>query len=332
MRLDSARELKQSLAQRVLSRAALSPRAVSAFGLPARRVAEVDPVLPTLAVGITPGQRDRYRLAVRVQRRGMEESPHLETIRKEARREVDVRYVGRVVKRQADWYRSRHRPLNMGISIGHFEVTAGTLGCFVRTKSGEARILSNNHVLADENRGEKGDDVLQPGRYDGGRRRNDVVGTLDRFVSLRKRGANRVDCALASVADGIDVVAAHLHRDGDLTGTFGGSPDELDLVEKLGRTTGHSHGRVTAFEVDNVVVEYDMGNLRFDDQLEIEGARGGPFSAGGDSGSLIFTSGDRLAAALLFAGSQEGGSNGAGVTYANVLATVFRRLRVGLLL
>ena len=193
-------------------------------------------------------------------------------------------------------------------------------------------MLSNNHVLADENRGAKGDGILQPGRYDGGRRRADVVGALDRFVSLRKRGANRVDCALASVADGIDVIASHLYRDGDLAGTFGGSLSDLDLVEKLGRTTGHSHGRVTAFEVDNVVVEYDLGNLRFDDQIEIEGARTGPFSAGGDSGSLIFTSGDKLAAALLFAGSQEGGSNGAGVTYANPIGPVLKRLNVQLLL
>jgi hypothetical protein len=331
MRLESARELKQSLAERVLSRAALSPRAVSAFGLPARRLTEVDPVLPTLAVGIAPGQRNRYRLAVRIQRRGMESSPHVETIRKEARREVDVRYVGRVMKRSGEWYRERHRPLHIGTSIGHFDVTAGTLGCFVQTKSGQARILSNNHVLADENRGQRGDDILQPGRYDGGRRRIDSAGVLDRFARLSKRRTNRVDCALASLADGIEFAAANLHRAGALAGTFEGSVADLDLVEKLGRTTGHTHGRVTAFEVDNVVVEYDMGNLRFDDQIEIEGTRTGPFSAGGDSGSLIFTSGDRLAAALLFAGSQEGGSNGAGVTYANRLAAVLERLNVQVL-
>jgi hypothetical protein len=84
--------------------------------------------------------------------------------------------------------------------------------------------------------------------------------------------------------------------------------------------------------VDNVVVEYDLGNLKFDDQIEIEGAGVGPFSAGGDSGSLIFTSGDRLAAALLFAGSQGGGSNGAGVTYANSIATILKRLNVQVLL
>jgi hypothetical protein len=324
--------LKVTLAERVLKRTALSPRAVSAFGLPARRVSDVDPVLPTLAMGIAPGARNQYRLAVRIQRRGMESSPHVQTIRKEARREVEVRYVGRVVKRASPWYRERHRPLQIGTSIGHVEVTAGTVGTFVQTKAGDVLILSNNHVLADENRGHPGDEILQPGRFDGGRRRVDAAGTLDRFVTLKKRGANRVDCALASIADGIGFEAGVLHRVGSLGGTFGGSPEDLDLVEKLGRTTGHTHGKVTAFEVDNMIVEYDLGNLRFDDQIEIEGARTGPFSAGGDSGSLIFTSGQRLAAALLFAGSQDGGSNGAGVTYANSLATVLKRLNIQVLL
>ena len=184
-------------------------------------------------------------------------------------------------------------------------------------------IVSNDHVLADENRARHGDEILQPGRFDGGRRRLDAVGALDRFIALRTRGANHVDSALAAISDGIGFEAGVLHRAGKLLGTFAGSSADLSLVEKLGRTSGHTHGKVTAFEV---------GNLRFDDQIEIEGSRTGPFSAGGDSGSLIFTSGDRLAAALLFAGSQDGGSNGAGVTYANLLATVLNRLKVHVLL
>ena len=43
-------------------------------------------------------------------------------------------------------------------------------------------------------------------------------------------------------------------------------------MSKVGRTTGKTLGRVTAFELDNVVVGYDIGNLRFDNQIEIEGA------------------------------------------------------------
>ena len=43
------------------------------------------------------------------------------------------------------------------------------------------------------------------------------------------------------------------------------------MVFKIGRTTGATGGRVTAFDLDNVIVNYDSGNLRFDGQLEIEG-------------------------------------------------------------
>ena len=63
--------------------------------------------------------------------------------------------------------------------------------------------------------------------------------------------------------------------------------DEGTPVAKLGRTTGLTRGRVTAFELDDLVVAYDTGNLSFDQVIEIEGAGTQPFSDGGDSGSLI---------------------------------------------
>ena len=86
---------------------------------------------------------------------------------------------------------------------------------------------------------------------------------------------------------------------------------------------------MTAFEVDNVIVEYDMGLIRFDNQIEIEGAGAGPFSRGGDSGSAIVD--ENLAAArLLFAGGEVGGSNGQGLTYANPLHAVLDALGVDL--
>ena len=74
-------------------------------------------------------------------------------------------------------------------------------------------------------------------------------------------------------------------------------------------------------------VQYDYGVHTFDDQVEVEGLTGG-FSAGGDSGSVIWRSRDRAPLGLLFAGSTVGGSAGSGVTYANSLATVLQRLGV----
>ncbi|MFB6147597.1 MAG: hypothetical protein ABEJ66_01820, partial [Candidatus Nanohaloarchaea archaeon] len=43
-----------------------------------------------------------------------------------------------------------HDTLQPGISIGHVNITAGTLGAFVEV-DGELQILSNAHVLADTN-------------------------------------------------------------------------------------------------------------------------------------------------------------------------------------
>lgn len=123
-----------------------------------------------------------------------------------------------------------------------------------------------------------------------------------------------------------------LRGGGKLTGSVGSDLTEFEKVEKLGRTTGRTKGRITAFELDNVVVSYDMGNIKFDDQLEIESSSSKPFSQGGDSGSLIFTTEERLALGLLFAGSDQGGRNGTGLTYANPFPTVLSKLKAELLL
>jgi hypothetical protein len=61
----------------------------------------------------------------------------------------------------------RFRPAPGGVSIGHYLITAGTLGCLVK-KGGKLYILSNNHVLANSNDASIRDAILQPGPYDGG--------------------------------------------------------------------------------------------------------------------------------------------------------------------
>lgn len=90
---------------------------------------------------------------------------------------------------------NKHRPIVPGTSIGHFEITAGTLGVVVR-KGGEEFILSNNHVLANTNAAAIGDRIYQPGPIDGGKD-GDTVATLAQFVPINFSGSNLVDCALA---------------------------------------------------------------------------------------------------------------------------------------
>jgi hypothetical protein len=275
-------------------------------------------------------RKNDYRLAVRIQHRSLERSPQVEMIMAQAKHEVDVRYIGAVDKRAVLWHQKRHRPLQIGTSIAHFNVTAGTLGCFVRDReTGSLHILSNNHVLANENKGKSGDAILQPGRIDGGIERNDTVGQLARFVRLKRRGINVVDCAIATISTGTRIRRKALHEVGELAGLGDEFLEDGTAVEKIGRTTGHTRGRITAFELDDLITGFDTGNLRFNNQIEIEGEGDAPFSQGGDSGSLIFDA-DRRGVALLFAGSDQGGANGQGLTYANPLHTVLENLGVDL--
>lgn len=331
MNLDSVRELKALIRRKTLELVARAAAAGRNIALSAQPVGEVEAMQRTFALGIARRTARDFRLAVRVQRRGFEDSPQLLRIRELAKGEIDLRYVGRVVKRATPWHQRRNRPLRIGGSIGHFAITAGTLGCFVKRRRGEGvLILSNNHVLADENRARIGDEILQPGRFDGGRRGTDRVAALDKFVRLRPAGANLVDAAVAALRPGIDHDPSRLTGIGRLAGLGEPMLDDNQAVAKVGRTTGATRGRVTAFELDNVVVAYDSGNLRFDDQIEIEGAGDAAFSDGGDSGSLIVDA-DGRGVGLLFAGGDQGGSNGRGLTYANPIATVLDRLKVDLL-
>lgn len=325
MNIDSIRELKSWVLTKVITSIEAHPNIVAMAAQPTANVG----VPRTIAVGAAPIQGG-YQLALRVQKAELESSSFIDTIRKRAKNEVDVRYVGRIVKRAAPWTQKRHRPLRIGTSVGHFRITAGTLGCFVRMKdgSGGPMILSNNHVLADEGRGKTGDAILQPGDIDGGKDPQDRIATLTKFVKFTKNKDNLVDCAVAQVANGVKFNASAIRGSGKLKG-----PAPIGVnVRKLGRTTGLKHGRVTAIELDNVRVGFDIGTLRFDDQIEIEGvAANQPFSRGGDSGSVIFDDAGH-AVALLFAGGDTGGANGLGLTYANPIQSVLDALSVELLL
>ena len=331
MNLDNARALKASLLDKTV-KALEAPTAVRAMGIRAQPAAAAKDQMRTVAFGIGRSGK-QHTLAVRVQRRALLNHPALDDIRKKAKGEVDIRYVGRLLKLETPAaLQKRRRPLVIGCSIGHFSITAGTLGCFVTPRaSKQTLILSNNHVLANENDAKKGDAIIQPGSLDGGRRPKGVVARLRKFVKLDPAGVNVVDCADATVSGTVKFDNRTLGSFGMLAGLGPKVIVDGTVVRKVGRTTGETSGRVTAFELDNVIVGYDLGNLRFDDQIEIEGAGTTSFSDGGDSGSLIVTE-DLMAVALLFAGGDSGGSNGMGLTYGNPIHSVLDALNVDLLL
>lgn len=167
---------------------------VKALSIPAGPVAGVSPIQPSIALGIGRKAGTEFQIAVRCQRRELMTGKEVEQIRKNAKDEVDVRYIGPVTKRGVPWTQQRHRPLQIGISVGHVKVTAGTLGAFVKKRGAEdALILSNNHVLANENRAKTGDAIVQAGTIDAGTDPEDRIATLA-GGDLRAPAADRSGC------------------------------------------------------------------------------------------------------------------------------------------
>ncbi len=242
---------------------------------------------------------------------------------------TDVEEVGRIVALQQACTverRDRQRPAPCGVSVGHVRVSAGTIGALVRDSGreddGRRYILSNNHVLANSNDAATGDAVFQPGPFDGGTP-EDRIGALARFVPIDFGGGeNAVDCAIAEVAEG--VVLREICSVGQPDGTT--RPARDLTVVKHGRTTGLTRGVITDVDADIRVGYDEAGAALFVDTVVIRGLPPTtPFSAGGDSGSVILDGG-RRACALLFAGA-----TGADLTFANPIGAVLRRLRVRLL-
>jgi len=243
---------------------------------------------------------------------------------------VDVLEVGDL-RAQVD--RKAHlRPAPGGVSLGHYKITAGTFGAVVRDRaSGVRLILSNNHVLANENDAAPEDPVLQPGPADGGREESDTIALVERFVPLSysrepatcgvarfvvaagnavagvigskhrlesfredAQATNRVDAAVARPLIDSDVSDEIL----DIGRVSGNTAAALGMaVRKSGRTTGLTTGLVTVIET-TVDVGYGGKTARFDGQV-----LSGPMSQPGDSGSLLVAGESQRAVGLLFAGS-----------------------------
>src|SRR5262249_2476259 len=75
---------------------------------------------------------------------------------------TDVEEIGDVILHS---YAKRYpRPVPSGVAVSNVKFhRSGTLGCLVILNNGKLCILSNNHILANENSAKIGDDIIQPG-------------------------------------------------------------------------------------------------------------------------------------------------------------------------
>jgi hypothetical protein len=209
-------------------------------------------------------------------------------------------------------HRMRMRPAPGGISVGHFQITAGTLGCLVIGQAGtqtRLRCLSNNHVLANTNNAQPGHPILQPGPYDNGKHPADQIAILENWVRINfASGAiNYIDAAIGWCwPDRVRRELMYLSNNQPVFFRMGGgvvAPAVNMLVGKTGRTTQLTQGRITAINV-TVNVNYGSGRVgHFRDQFSVRSVNANPFSAGGDSGSVVWQWVQGLpAVGLLFAG------------------------------
>lgn len=227
----------------------------------------------------------------------------------------------------------RVRPLRPGYSIGHVDITAGTLGCLTIHK-GEVVMLSNAHVFTGDPLQPEQEKrmILQPGKQDGGIIPEDIMGKLIKYQQIypmnfesecpASRGIagfinmissfferqtrmipselpkeNLVDAAIAEPLFDVD---AHIPKIGIPIGTLEG---ELRMpVQKTGRTTELTKGYVDQIDVTTSVGYGGTNFALFSDQFIVKGAAS-YFSKSGDSGSVVLDPVNNIIG-LLFAGSQ----------------------------
>jgi len=223
---------------------------------------------------------------------------------------------------------ARYRPAPIGVSTGHPLITAGTIGARVKDASGRVFALSNNHVYANQNDATIGDNVLQPGSYDGAIDNEYYrIGTLFDFepIDFSFFGQNYMDAAVALSTP--ENLGNSTLPDGYGTPSSVTKLPSIGLaVQKYGRTTSLTHGQIEEINVFVEVCYEQIGpfcikSAYFDDQISISSSTG-EFSAGGDSGSLIVTDdSNKNPVGLLFAG-------GLTRTFANRIDLVLNRFGV----
>lgn len=236
---------------------------------------------------------------------------------------------------------ARYRPVRGGISIGpEATMSAGTLGGWACDNTDDSIVaLSNNHVISNLDTTPAAGRIVQPGRLDGGVLPDDVIGALRRHIALTTvanppTGAlpavTAVDAAIATVDVGrrdevVDIGPAVYEVQ---------APTVNMAVQKRGRTTRlTTNGQITSVNGTFNVTYRNRTRLgRVANTFVVTSTDGNPFSAAGDSGSLIVNQvagrveGTLPVVGLLYAGGSL--NDGTPVTLGNDINAVFGALQL----
>jgi hypothetical protein len=194
-----------------------------------------------------------------------------------------------------------NEPIPAGVQVQPYAQNwVGTLGlnCRFTNKDGRLRwgCLSCWHVLCPTNP-KRGHPIHQPLDT------QPAFAHLDAWVDVSKTEANKFDAALADAKiDNLHSVGPEIHLIGKPYPT-GRMPAIGDSVTKSGRTTGLTNATCTAINAA-VKVSYGTFTATFIGQAVFANPDT-PFSAAGDSGSLILHATSKMPTALLFAGNDQ---------------------------
>lgn len=198
---------------------------------------------------------------------------------------------------------------------------AGTLGCLLRDSQGKLYGLSANHVSGLANYADAGEKILAPGHSDITPNGRDPF-TIG--VHVRALPMNHGMPANVAIDDNTDAAVFEIRNPDAVSsfqGTFydtpplSGEPRGGMLVEKVGRTTGYTSGRIIGASPNSMAVGYQLaavgGNatVYFNNLMMVIGDNGTPFSAPGDSGSLVVgqaPDGSPCAVGMIIAGTNTG--------------------------
>lgn len=217
---------------------------------------------------------------------------------------------------------------------------AGTFGALVRDADGTLYGLTNNHVGGACNQAAPGLPILCPGPADASEDTIDpfTIGRHSRLLPINDGIPENVE--ITQNCDSSIFVISDAGRVSSFQGTNYDTPaiccDPVPgmRVEKFGRTTGATAGKIIAVSATPMPVSYKIPEygvakvVFFNDVYIVAGDNNAAFSRPGDSGSLVVgytPEGVRVAVGLVFAGNES-----RGLSFILPLPNVLSRMNVTL--
>lgn len=216
-------------------------------------------------------------------------------------------------------------------------IGAGTLGLLAKDSDGKLYGLSNNHVVGACNHAPPGLPIIAPGPLDITEDGINpfTVGRHWRLLPISEGIPENID-----ISNNWDAACFELADDAKLCSMQGNAYDTPPIVlppeagmrvEKVGRTTGHTTGCIiaqiaTPLPVEYSVPEYGVRKTVFFEEAFVVMGDTGPFSRGGDSGSLVIgydKLGNKVSVGLVFAGNE-----GKGLSFILPLHIILKKLRL----